>query len=345
VQLSRYRGRFQDQIFDLAGPPLGNIDGNVDVAPSAGFTDANTNRRERSTEWSLRDAMKLNDAWILWAGLRHTRMERESERTSPAPDGLRATRYRQNLTTPWLALAHQITPSTLAYASWGQGMESEVAPNRARYVNAGQALPSLKSRQFETGIKYNGETVDASLAWFDIDRPQAVDIGNCDDADTCTRTIDGSARHRGVEAMLAVRTGPWAWQASTMWLDAERRGASQAFVNGMRPVNVPKATLRLAAAYRVAAVPGLELTAALAAESDRVVLPDDSTVRIPGWSRVDLGAKWVQSLGQAASLTWRAGIENLGDRRAWKESPNQFGHVYLYPLAPRQWRLSAEASF
>jgi len=345
VTSSRYAGRFQDQIFDLAGPGYGNIDGTADVPASAGYADANTNRRERSTEWSLKDAITLAPDWSLWAGLRHTRLQRESERTSPASDGLRAISYRQSLTTPWIALARQIDTSTLLYASWGQGMESEVAPNRARYTNAGQALPALKSRQFEAGIKRDGENVDATLAWFDIDRPQPIDRGTCDADATCTRQIDGSARHRGLEARLALRDGPWHWQASAMWLDAERRGSSTAGVNGLRPVNVPKTALRAGMAYRIAAVPGLELSAALTAEGDRMVLPDDNSVRIPGWARVDIGAKWVQALGQSTRLIWRAGIDNLADRRAWKESPYQFGHVYLYPLAPRQWRLSAEAAF
>lgn len=345
VTTSRYRGRFQDQIFDLAGPGYGNVNGTVDVPPSAGWTDASTNRTERSTEWSLKDAMTLSPAWQLWAGLRHTRLERASERTSPADDGLRATDYRQGLTTPWLALAHPLGAGTLVYASWGQGMESEVAPNRARYTNAGQALPALKSRQVEAGIKRDGEHYDATLALFEIDRPQWSDIGSCSAAASCTRSLDGSARHRGIEGRLAWRQGPWTWQASALWLDAERRGAADPAVNGSRPVNVPETSLRAGVTYRVAAVHGLELSAMLAAEGDRAVLPYDTSVRIPGWSRIDLGAKWTQVIGPATTITWRAGLDNAADRRAWKESPYQFGHAYLYPLAPRQWHLTADASF
>jgi iron complex outermembrane receptor protein len=37
---------------------------------------------------------------------------------------------------------------------------------------------------------------------------------------------------------------------------------------------------------------------------------------------------------------WRAGVDNVADTRAWKEAPYQFGHAYLYPLAPRTWRLA-----
>jgi iron complex outermembrane receptor protein len=37
---------------------------------------------------------------------------------------------------------------------------------------------------------------------------------------------------------------------------------------------------------------------------------------------------------------WRAGVENVFDRRAWRETPTQYGHVYLFPLAPRTWNAS-----
>ncbi len=350
VLVTRYRGRFEDQVFDLAIDPsgsgvgLGNIDGTRDTLPSAGYADANTNRDERSTEWFVRDAMRLSPLWQLWAGLRHSRLQRESVRTSPAEDGLRATRYEQGATLPWVALAHELAPGTLAYASWGEGLETDVAPNQPRYSNRGEPLPALRSRQFEAGLKHSGEVFDAAVTLFDIDRPQAADIGACAGADSCVRAIDGSARHRGAEAQATWRSGAWLWQASAMWLDAERRGSTQPGVNGQRPVNVPTATLRLGTEYRLAALPGLALQANVAAESDRVVLPYDESVRIPGWARLDLGARWRQTIG-ATAMVWRVGLDNATDHRAWKESPYQFGHVYLYPLAPRTWRASVQASY
>jgi iron complex outermembrane recepter protein len=355
VLLTRYRGRFQDQVFDLAldasgngDVGIGNIDGTAVTSPSYGYPDANTNRDERSTEFYLRDAMRLAESWQLWAGLRHTRMERDSVRTSADSNGsLRATSYKQNATLPWLALSYEVSAKTMVYTSWGEGLETEVAPNRPRYTNRGEALPALKSRQFEVGIKHAAEQLDAALTAFDIDRPQAVDAGPLcasGDPDSCTRQVDGSARHRGLEGQLGWRQGAWTWQASAMLLDAERRDSERAGVNGLRPVNVPRNSLRVSSGYRVAALPGLELQAALAAESDRMVLPDDNSVRIPGWARVDLGARWRQDLG-STSLTWRVGVDNVADRKAWKESPYQFGHVYLYPLQARTWRGSVQASF
>jgi len=113
-------------------------------------------------------------------------------------------------------------------------------------------------------------------------------------------------------------------------------------VNGLRPVNVPDQALRLGVGYRAKVGTGLDLSASLVAEGDRMVLPDDNSTRIPAWSRIDLAARWRQQVGQT-TLTWRTGVDNVTDRRAWKEAPYQFGHAYLFPLAPRTWRVGVQA--
>lgn len=342
VLRSTYTARLHDQVFDIAG--TGSLDGALVTPPSPGFPDANTNRDERNTEWFLRDAMQLGGPWQLWAGLRQSRIERRSIRTSPDGDGsLRASDYARSATTPWLALALQLTPKTMLYASWGRGLEADVAPGRARYANAGESL-GLQSRQLELGLKHGDEEVEAALTLFDIDRGVAADLGSCDGPATCRHVADGSARHRGVEAAWHGQAGNWGWQASAMLLDASRRGSTQPGVNGLRPTNVPSATLRAGGEYRPASVPGLALQASWLAESDRVVLPYDESVRVPGWSRLDLAARW-RTTWVGSLVTWRLGVDNATDRRAWKESPYQFGHVYLYPMAPRTWRASATAQF
>lgn len=336
---SRHTGRFQDQVFDIAG--IGRIDGSLVTPPSAGFTDANTNRDERSTEWFVRDAMSLGDVWQFWAGLRTTRLERQTVRTSPDSDGsLRPTDFTRTETTPWLAVAAQMAPKTLVYASWGRGLETDVAPNRARYVNAGESI-ALRSRQAEVGLKHGTETVEASLTLFAIERDQSADFGTCDLAATCTRALDGVARHRGVEASWIGRAGPFGWSFSAMGLEAERRGAAQTAVNGTRPVNVPAATLRAAGEWRTPFDPALTLLARLSAESDRTIVPGDESLRIAGWSVLDLGARW-QHAAWGSTWIWRLGVDNALDRQAWKESPYQFGHAYLYPLTPRTWRVSVQ---
>ena len=77
-----------------------------------------------------------------------------------------APRLEQSFTTPWLALAWQAEPQTLLYASWGKGVECDVAPNLPRTPTPA-ALPALKSRQLEAGLKHARDGIEWSLAAFD----------------------------------------------------------------------------------------------------------------------------------------------------------------------------------
>ncbi len=338
VLQSRVRNRFQQQAYNYVGS--GNVDGSVITPPDPTLTDENTNRDERSTELYLRDAIAINERLTAWLGLRQTRLARASVRT----DGSRPTDYTQSFTTPWLALGYAFAPDQLVYASWGRGAESSVVTNRARYTNAGEVF-TARSRQTEIGLKGASDAFEWTLTGFDIQRPQLADFGSCDVDASCTSRLDGTAHHRGVEATLAWRRDAWLLRAGTQWLRARREGSEVAANNGLVPTNVAERTLRLQAGYDVSALPGLNLQATLRHESQRMVLPDNSA-SIPGYGVVDAAMRYETRNGAGAGgtrWTWRAGIDNLLDKRAWRESPYQFSHAYLYPLAPRTLRLSVQA--
>jgi iron complex outermembrane receptor protein len=89
-------------------------------------------------------------------------------------------------------------------------------------------------------------------------------------------------------------------------------------------------------------VPGLELLANGLYESERIVMPDNS-LSIPSVARLDLGLRYELPLGKG-TLTWRAGVQNVTNQNAWRESPFQFDHSYLFPMVPRTFALSVQAS-
>lgn len=334
VLVTRFKARFEQQIYTSAG--TGNIDGSAVTPPGPADLSDNTDRSERNTELYVRDVIQLTPALSTWLGLRHTRLHRETLTTS----GTEPTDYRQNLTTPWVALNYEWQPGLMSYVSWGQGIESQVVPNRpGTFSNAGQALPALKSRQLEVGIKGRTEQLNWNLTAFDIDRPVYDRDRNVTPSPL---QRDGSARHRGLEAGVEARTGAWTWAASAMLLRAERTDSADPAVDGQRPPNVPERVLKLQTQYAVPGLAGLSLQGGIVAESDRTLLPNDGATRIPGWARVDLGARLAQKI-DTRTLVWRVGVDNVLDRRAWQESPYQFEHVYLYPMAPRTWRVSLSA--
>ncbi len=335
---TRYTARYQRQAYNYVGS--GSVDGLSVVPADPSLSDENTDRDERSTELHLQDMVGFGDGLRLWAGLRHTRLQRDSVRT----DGSRATAYTQRYTTPWLALSQAVGDAGTAYASWGRGVESEVIPSRARYVDAGQALPALKSRQIELGYKHASRSLDWRVAAFDIDRPEWRDIGSCSAAGSCLRRADGTARHRGLELEAEWRGSALSLRGSVIALHARREGSTDAGLNGKRPTNVPASSVKLQGAYNLSGVPGLALLAFVTHEGERMVLPDNG-VATPGWTRVDLAARYTQRLGGNRRAVWRAGVDNLADQRAWKEAPFQYGHAYLYPLAPRTLHASLGLDF
>ncbi len=338
VLRASYRQRLNRQAYNYVGE--GDITGTVVTPADPALTDENTQRDDRSTELYWRHRVAFNPATQAWLGLRHTQLDRASVRT----DGSRPTQYEQRYTTPWLALTQQISPTLLAYASWGEGVESDVVPGRSRYTNAGQGLPVSPSQQWELGLKGEGSATSASAAsWgvalFDIRRPLFTDFGACDSTPgSCTRSRDGEARHRGLAVDGSQRLGALTLAASLQALQARRQGASDTTLNGLPPPNVPERSLKAEARWAVASVPGLVTLLGVSADSSRSAVADNS-LRIGGSARWDAAAVWNRTTA-AADLTWRAGIDNLADRRAWRESPVQFGHSYLYPMAPRTFRVS-----
>jgi iron complex outermembrane receptor protein len=341
VLASRHRARFQGQAFNFV-PVSGRIDASVQVPSDPTLTDGNTNRDERSTELYLRDKVDLSKGSILWLGLRHSRIARATARTERDE----TTRYSQSFNTPWLALSHEFAPQQLVYASWGEGVESRVVPNRSQFVDPGQGLAPVKSRQAEVGLRGAAAAFAWSATAFTIRNPQVVTSGACDPTagvPNCTVRIDGTQRHRGLELTTEASAGAWSSHASVTLLQARHLGSSDASQDGLRPTNVPARTARLDTSYDVAALPGLQLQAAINYEGNRMVLPDNSA-QIPAWTRLDLAGRYTQTL-DTRRLIWRFGLDNATNRRAWKESPYQFSHAYLFPMSPRTWRLNLQADF
>jgi len=351
VQRTIVKNRFQAFANNFAG--TGNVDGTVVVPAAPDMNLPQTHRDERSTELALRDAIVFgNTGATAWLGARHTRLDRSATPT----DGSQGTAFEQSFTTPFVALSQALGRGQLVYASWGKGVESDVAPNTPlggsttpplpRYTNAGQALPTALSRQVEVGAKGGGERVEWNAAAFDILHPRYGDIataGPCGVAQ-CTRGLVGNDHHRGVEGSLAWHAGTWGLRAGAQWLHARMEVPGDPTLDAKKPTNVPALTARLQGDWQLPAIAGggVRLLAAGTYESAREVLPDNS-VQIPSLTKFDLGARYETKSSAGTTWTLRAGIDNVFDRRAWRESPYQFGHAYLFPLEPRTVRVSLQA--
>ena len=107
---------------------------------------------------------------------------------------------------------------------------------------------------------------------------------------------------------------------------------------------MPRQTVKLSGSHTWAAPLPLTLQLDLIHEGRRAVT-DDNSVHLPSWTRTDLSLRALQSIGTKQHITWRLAVHNLFDIRAWRESPKEFGHYYLFPMARRTVTASAQIDF
>jgi len=308
------------------------------------YTDSplSTNRSEYSTEFSVKDRIHLTQNTSAWVGLKHTIFNRSSVLT----DGSEGTSDQRSVNTSWLALTHQLDTARMLYASYGEGIELNVTPNKGSYTNQGAVLPVQKSHQYEVGIKGAQHQGSWQVSWFDITRPAVSDSPNgCDPSSltpTCTRQLDGEAHHKGLELNgHTTAISQWNLGAGYTWIDAKRQGSTvDTNINGQRPINVPTYVLRASAEYRFASVPGLRSGLRLSREGERNVT-EYGEIKLPAWTTLGASGHYDTKVSGTAS-TWTLAVENLTDKKYWREAPIQYGHYYLYPGAPRTLRATVQ---
>ena len=317
-------------------------------APSPSYVTPNTNRSEYSTEFSIKDRIHLSDVTSLWTGVRHVNYNRSSVQNEHADPTLgypdlypNAKQFKGSINAPWMAVSQQFQ-GLMAYASHGHGVEQFVTPNTASYgPNAGSQLGIGRSRQTEFGIRSlaSPSKVDWNASIFKLSRPYAYDL--FDGGNYSTRYIDGTQTHQGLDLGANWQTAQWRLGTQTQWIYAKLSGVQQSPESvGSTPLNVPQFVLRGLAQYRYVSMPGLRTSLRISHEGDRNVT-EDGRVKLPSWTTLDLATHFDTKINNVAS-TWTVAIDNLEDKRYWRESPKQFGHYYLYPGAPRTVRATVQ---
>ena len=319
-----------------------NIYAPVRLPADASLTELNTNTRQRAVDGFVTLVSNIGTTVQTVVGLRTSSLSRDSARS----DGSRAVSINQTISTPWLAATWQASTSNTLYASWGQGVELEVVPNRPnRYTNYGETLPALKSEQLELGWKWLIEPrFTLSAAVFSIDKPYADDMPNA--TGLPTRITGGkSARHRGLELAVQGRVSSQLSVQSTLSvLDARYATAIDPALVGQRVTNVPKLKASVFADYKFADLPGLSVHGLLGYEDGKTASAD-GTATLQSALQLDVGLGYAQRI-HGTAVRWQLGIDNMTDRIYWREAPTQsWGGVYLFPSTPRTVRASVSLDF
>jgi iron complex outermembrane recepter protein len=310
------------------------------LAPDASLTVPNT-LRDTAVDELFANTSIARGPLTGWLGLRASRIRNASVLTT----GDEAVALKDHVTQPWLGTSWRLDADTLLYASYSEGTELEAVPNRLdRFANAGSALVPLQSQQIEVVWRQTFGPGSASVALFEISRDLTEDIGQASPSLPAARaTGTKRARHRGLEASLNAQLTPqWQLDAALAVLNATIDRAQDAALIGKRATNVPRVSGNATLAWQPKQ-PWLDaLTNSLRYSGRKPVTPDN-TVQIAAAWQWDAFAQW-QVPGMGKTVTLLLGVDNVTNRRYWREAPTQsWGGIYLMPAMPRSMRLILSA--
>ncbi len=294
----------------------------------------------RVSSIGLSDTLSILDERVqLIAGARHQKVESGSFNTTT---GAKTSSYKSDAWTPALGLVVKPWRKNVAlYANYIESLQAGTIVG-SQFANAGEVLSPYVSKQYEAGVKVDWGTVTTTLAAFQIAQPNTISVAD-PNGGLPTLAVNGELRNRGIElnAYGAPRPGVRLMGGLTL-LDGIQKKTQDGLYDGNREAGIPKFRTVVGGEWDTPFLQGLTLTGRLTYTGDQVVSSSNESLKIPSWTLVDLGARYVFNSGwNNKPVTVRFNVDNVFDKDYW--SGANFRYIQLG--APRTYRLSATFGF
>lgn len=316
----------------------GNIHTGAPAVEPSDKPIGSSERRLDSRQYGLffSDRITFNDNWQTVIGAREVRLD---EKTWDQ-NGVAGRHTRQYQLLPNAALIYKPQPDTTLYASYAKGLSSGgTAPWYAS--NAFEILAPTLSRQLEVGIKRDWQGMSFSAALFQI--RQAYQYARPEENRAPTYVQSGQQKNTGLEL------GASGWvtsnlqiQASAAVIRARVQNSDTTAYEGHQAINVPRLRAALQADYALP-VPGLALLGGARYSASKYA-SSAGNVEVGGYTVFDIGSRYRTNIGGYDTVL-RLTVDNVFDKRYWRDVGDYLGDNYLFQGAPRTARLSASVSF
>jgi iron complex outermembrane recepter protein len=294
------------------------------------LTDPKLTGRIRLDSLAAADTLGLfDDRLALSIGGREQRLD---IRSFAYNTGIQATPYVRHRLSPVIAGVFKIDARISAYANYIESLaQGESAPSSA--TNFGAQLAPYVAKQREIGLKFDSDEFGGGMAFFSTSKPRAfVDsVGYFSQA--------GADRHQGLEmSMFGEPIANLRTLLGVTFLDARQRRTGVAATEGKRVIGVPSEQGSLGLDWDVPGAPGWSV-------NSRVVLTGaeqanaTNTLAVPGWTRVDIGAKYTARL-YGRQLVLRGRIDNIANTNYWASAGGYPNLGYLVLATPRTFTFS-----
>ncbi|MEG3179302.1 TonB-dependent receptor [Sphingomonas sp. LT1P40] len=298
----------------------------------------------------------FDDKLLVTVGARHQAIEvtRYAYNVTVTPvrtlqPGDRQTYYKESATTPVVGVVVKPSEMVSLYANRIEGLvQGEVAPNDATLINANEVFAPFKTVQYELGGKIEIGGINASLAFFQSDRPNGFSR-NIAPAPTTgplrEYVIDGLQRNKGAEFSIdgEIVKG-FRIIAGAAINDATLQRTAGGVNQGNKVPGVPDYTANANVEVDLGVVP-VTLTGRVIHTGPQMV-NQTNTLELDSWTRFDLGARFVAIVGDSP-ITFRLNVDNVFNKRYWASAFTSFPtfDASLLQGAPRTLKLSLTADF
>ncbi|HSI19314.1 MAG TPA: TonB-dependent receptor, partial [Sphingomonas sp.] len=236
----------------------------------------------------------------------------------------RTTRYDRARTTPVIGVVVKPTEHFSLYANRIEGLaQGPVAPITTT-VNPGEVFAPFHSVQYEAGGKLQIHGLTATVAVYQTKQPNSYTAitpipGN---ATATTFFVDGEQRNRGIE--LSFNGEPSRFIRLIGGATFNEAKVTSGLLNptppavtlvGKTAVGVPDFQANLGTEVVLPFLPKMTVTGRVVVTGKQWI-DAANTQRLPGWTRFDLGARYV-FVAASHPITLRVSAENIDNRRYW----------------------------
>lgn len=248
----------------------------------------------------------LDDRVLLTLGARHQNLRY----TAYDYTGTASSDYDKSVITPFAGVVFKATQNISLYANYIEGLtRGETAPLTAD--NRNEVFKPARTKQIEAGIKFDMGDYGASLAAFQLEKPEFYL-----DSESNIFSAAGRQRNRGVE--LSVYGQPVEHVrlvGGVTFMNARLTKTQDGLYDGNRAAGVPKFQATMGAEWDPAFAPGLTLQGYVTHRGSQYV-NKENTGSVPAWTRVDLGARYTTKVA-GRDTTFRFGVDNVFNKRYW----------------------------
>lgn len=298
-----------------------------------------THKRLDSRQYGLflSDRISFNEQWQTVLGGREVRLDEESF----DKDGVRDRHTQRYVFLPQAALIYKPISELSLYTQYSKGLSlGGQAPWFAS--NSGDTLAPTVSRQIETGIKYDWQRMSFAAALFQM--RQAYQYSRPDAAGDFTYVQQGQQKNTGLE----LSANGWATQrlqiaASVAAIRSRVEGTGTPAYEGHQTLNVPRLRVSLQGDYALPWLDGLALLGGMQYSGSKYA-DRQGNAATGAYAIFNIGSRYSTRI-DGYDTVFRLTVDNLFDKRYWRDAGEYMGDDYLFQGAPLTARLSASVNF